>query len=75
MVKTMSGKNDWNPFQKYPTNMLQLIIDYRQGLRDDASPLDQKALLNKHKELLETDVGVDKMFAAVGMAGNSTMLR
>ena len=75
MVKTMSGKNDWNPFQKYPTNMLQLIIDYRQGLKDDASPLDQKALLNKHKELLETDVGVDKMFAAVGMAGNSTMLR
>ena len=43
MEKTMSGRNDLSPFQKYPTNMLQVIIDYRRGLTEDVSALDKKS--------------------------------
>ena len=55
--------------------MLQLFMDYVEIITKGGLTADISALFQKHKELLETDVGMDQMFAAYGMAGNSTILR
>ena len=71
----MDKQGDWSPFQKYPTNMLQLYMDHVEILTKGGLAADISVLFQKHKELLKTDVGMDQMFATFGMAGNSTILR
>ena len=76
MEKTiLDAKNIWNPFQIYPTNLLQFVIDYKQILARGGSSSDITALIEKHKAILSSDIGIDQLYATAAMAGPSTVLR
>ena len=76
MEKTLMGKqNVWDPFQQLPTNMLQLVIDYMQIMADGSSASDLIAFHEKHKDILQTGVGMEQIYATAGAAGNSTLRR
>ena len=67
--------NTWNPFQVYPTNMLQLLMDYMRVLIKGASTSDILALIDQHKMILSSGIGLDQLFAVARMTGNSTIQR
>ena len=76
MEKTLMGtQNEWDPFQKYPTNMLQLLIEYMEALSKGTSSSDIMALIEKHQDILNSGVGPNHLNDAAGMASNSTIYR
>ena len=76
MEKSLLGiRDEWNPFQIYQTNMLQLILDYMPAALDSAPPSKLKAILDKHNEILGLGFRVDTMYEMTGMARNTSMYR
>ena len=76
MEKLILGNQDkWSPFQKSPTNALELILDYARSLLEGSSASDILAIINKHKEILNRRIGLGRLYTEAGMAGNSTIHR
>ena len=76
MEKTVLGtQNEWYPFQKYPTNILQNVMEYSQILSKGALDSDVQAFVKKNKEFLDTGMGLNRLFTENGMASNSTIQR
>ena len=76
MEKTILGtQNEWYPFQKYPTNILQNVMEYSQILSKGALDSDVQAFVKKNKEFLDTGMGLNRLFTENGMASNSTIQR
>ena len=76
MEKTLNGtRNEWKPFQIYPTNMLQLILEFMPAVLRSEPESKLKAIFDKHTELLGTGIGVDIMYENSGMARNSSLYR
>ena len=71
----LGNHNIWNPFQVYPTNMLQLAMDYMRVLLEGASPSDIMALVHQHKMILGSGLGLYELFLAAGMTGTATIQR
>ena len=76
MEKTLLGtREEWNPFQFYPTNMLQLILEYMPAVTRSEPAAKLKAIFDKHNELLGEDIRVDIMYEASGMARKTSLYR
>ena len=76
MEKTIFGNQDeWYPFQKYPTNLLQNIMEYSKVLSKGALDSDIEAFVANNKEFLDTGMGMDLIYNESGMARNSTIQR
>ena len=74
MEKSILGNQDeWNPFQKYPTNALELFLDYVESLL--VAPSDILSIIDKHKEILDRPMGLDQLYTEAGMVGNQTIHR
>ena len=76
MEKVIFGNQDeWYPFQKYPTNVLQNIMEYSQVLWKGALDSDINAFVANNKEFLDSGVGMELIYNVIGMARNSTIQR
>ena len=63
MEKSILGNQDkWSPFQKFPTNALELILDYARSLLEGDSAADIVAIIDKHKEILDRRIGLDRLY-------------
>ena len=72
---TLETQDGWTPFQKYPTNSLEMFMDYVQVLLKGGMPSDVMQIIDTHKEILARGVTLDKLYGETGMAGNSTIQR
>ena len=69
------AQDGWTSFQKYPTNSLQMIMDYVQVILKGASSSDVVQIIDAHKKILDSGVTLEKLYGETGMAGNSTIQR
>ena len=71
----MGTRNEWNPFQKFPTNMLQFVIDFIPALFRSELVLNLLKILNEHNEIFQYGIGLDTFFEMAGMAQNKSIYR
>ena len=76
MEKTLLGtKDEWNPFQIYPTNLLQLCLEFFPAVFA-AEPLSKlMGILDRHRELLGDVIGVDIMYESATMAKEQSLFK